>query len=225
MFGLSDPAQAIGKTDFDFFTTEHAQPAYDDERAIIRTGHPLIKEEKETWANRPDTWVSSIKMPMHDGEGNVIGTYGLSVDITASKQAEQVIRQHITELEMLYESGLVLGQLLSPKEIAHKLIDLMAAKLDWHHTAIRLYHAEDETLELLAFNLPAKMSAVEIRTTEERFKTMITKAVDGLSGWAVQHRQAVRVGELADDSRYIEVEPDQHSGMYIPLKAGNALWV
>ena len=49
---------------------------------------------------------------------------------------------------------------------------------------------------------------------------MITKADDGLSGWAVQHGQAVRVAELAHDSRYVEVKPGLHSGMYIPLKVG-----
>ncbi len=101
MFGLSDPAQAIGKTDFDFFTKEHAQPAYDDEQAIIRTGQPSIKEEKETWADRPDTWVSSIKMPMRDGEGNVIGTYGLSVDITERKQVEEELVREKKFLEAL----------------------------------------------------------------------------------------------------------------------------
>src|SRR5262249_27647832 len=48
-FGLSDPAQAIGKTDFDFFTEEHARPAYADEQEILRTGRPLVgKEERET---------------------------------------------------------------------------------------------------------------------------------------------------------------------------------
>ncbi|MGA2220379.1 MAG: hypothetical protein ABSH21_01135 [Verrucomicrobiia bacterium] len=49
LFGLGDPAEAIGKTDFDFFTAEHAQQAYADEQEIIRTGRPMLgKEENET---------------------------------------------------------------------------------------------------------------------------------------------------------------------------------
>ena len=48
-FGLSHPDQAVGKSDFDFFTPEHAQEAYRDEQEIIRTGQPMVgKEEKET---------------------------------------------------------------------------------------------------------------------------------------------------------------------------------
>src|SRR5258705_13297167 len=49
-FGLGDPAKAIGKTDFDFFTAEHAQQAFDDEQEIVRTGKSMVdREEKETW--------------------------------------------------------------------------------------------------------------------------------------------------------------------------------
>jgi diguanylate cyclase (GGDEF)-like protein/PAS domain S-box-containing protein len=98
-FGLSDPAQAIGKTDSDFFAAEHARQAYEDEQAIIQTGQPLIKEEKETWADHPDTWVSTIKMPMRDNEGNIIGTYGISTDITERKQVEEELRRAKGDLE------------------------------------------------------------------------------------------------------------------------------
>ena len=50
--GLGNPAEAVGKADFDFFTEEHARPAREDERAIIETGQPIVgKVEKETWGN------------------------------------------------------------------------------------------------------------------------------------------------------------------------------
>src|SRR5207244_5756096 len=73
-FGLSDPAQAIGKTDFDFFTEEHARPAYADEQEIMRTGQPVIgKDEKETWLDGRVRWVSTTKMPFRDSDGPIIG--------------------------------------------------------------------------------------------------------------------------------------------------------
>ncbi|MCX6255304.1 MAG: PAS domain-containing sensor histidine kinase [Bacteroidia bacterium] len=87
--GLNDPAEAVGKTDFDFFTGEHAQQAYEDEQNIIRTGQLLSIEEKETHPDRPDTWVSTVKLPLHDKEGNIIGTFGISRDITKRKLAEE----------------------------------------------------------------------------------------------------------------------------------------
>jgi PAS domain S-box-containing protein len=88
-FGLTDPCFALGKTDYDFFSEEHARQAYEDEMEIIRTGQMIMKEEKETHTDRPDTWVSTIKLPLHDRETNIIGTFGISRDITDRKQAEE----------------------------------------------------------------------------------------------------------------------------------------
>jgi PAS domain S-box-containing protein len=90
--GLNDTTQAVGKTDFDFFTGEHAQQAYDDEQDIIRTGQMLSLEEKETHHDHSDTWVSTVKLPLCDKEGTIIGTFGISRDITNHKLAEEEIK-------------------------------------------------------------------------------------------------------------------------------------
>jgi PAS domain S-box-containing protein len=91
-FGLNDSAQATGKTDFDFFTGEHAQQAYNDEQNIIRTGQLLSLIEKETHHDHSDTWVSTVKLPLYDKEGIIIGTFGISRDITKNKFAEEEIK-------------------------------------------------------------------------------------------------------------------------------------
>jgi diguanylate cyclase (GGDEF)-like protein/PAS domain S-box-containing protein len=106
-FDLSDPAQAIGKTDFDFFTEEHARQAYEDEQAIIQTGQTLIKEEKETWANHPDAWVSTTKLPIRDNEGNIIGTFGISTDITERKRAEEALQTAEANYRSIFENATV----------------------------------------------------------------------------------------------------------------------
>jgi PAS domain S-box-containing protein len=94
LFGLRDPSHGVGRTDFDFFTVEHAQEAYNDEREIIRTGQPVVdKEEKETWPDGHVTWVSTTKMPLRDANGNIIGTFGVSRDITDRMRAEEALRE------------------------------------------------------------------------------------------------------------------------------------
>jgi PAS domain S-box-containing protein len=86
--GLDDPAEAVGKTDFDIFTQEHAQAAYEDEQKVMQSGQPVFKEEKETWPDGRETWVSTVKMPLQDDEGRAVGTFGISRDITEIKEVE-----------------------------------------------------------------------------------------------------------------------------------------
>jgi PAS domain S-box-containing protein len=107
-FGLSDPAQAIGKTDFDFFTEEHARPAYADEQEILRTGQPVVaKEEKETWLDGRVRWVSTTKMPYRDKDGKIIGTFGLARDITNLKLAEEALRESEGRFRGTFENAAV----------------------------------------------------------------------------------------------------------------------
>ena len=92
LFGLSDPVEAVGKTDFDCFSPAHAQQARADELEIIRTGKTLNIEERETWFHQPDTWVSTTKVPLRNEEGTIIGTFGVSRDITGKRQDEEQLR-------------------------------------------------------------------------------------------------------------------------------------
>ena len=93
-FGLTDAAKARGKTDAHFFDNEHAMQGLIDEQTVMRSGVPLIaKEEKETWTDGRVSWVSTTKLPLRDRTGRVIGTFGVSRDITDKKQAEEELRQ------------------------------------------------------------------------------------------------------------------------------------
>ena len=103
--GLHHPAEAIGKTDFDFFTDEHAKQAYADEQEILRSGQSLVGvEEKETWLDGRETWVSTTKVPIRDQAGRIVGIVGISRDITAHKHAEEEIRRLNEELEHRVEA-------------------------------------------------------------------------------------------------------------------------
>jgi diguanylate cyclase (GGDEF)-like protein/PAS domain S-box-containing protein len=104
-FGIQDPAEAVGKTDFDFFSEEHARQAFDDEQNLVASEQPFIgKEEKETWPDGHATWVSTTKFPLRDLEGKIIGTFGTSRDITERKAIEVSILQANQELENINRS-------------------------------------------------------------------------------------------------------------------------
>ena len=94
LLGVSSPELCIGKTDFDYFSRDHAERAFADEQTIIRTGQPIIgKEENITTLDGAKAWVSTTKLPWRDASGKIIGTFGLSRDITATKLAEEKLTE------------------------------------------------------------------------------------------------------------------------------------
>lgn len=102
-FGFENEAEVLGKTDFDIFLKEHAQQAFDDEQEIIRTGKPLIGiEEKETWPDGSVTWVSTTKLPLKDKTGKIIGTFGVTRDVTKQKKTELNLIKAKERVEQIY---------------------------------------------------------------------------------------------------------------------------
>ena len=125
--GVSAPEQAIGKTDFDFFTDEHAQQAYADEREIIRTGQAHSGEEKETRTGLPDIWVSTTKLPLRDADERIVGTFGISTDITDRRNAEEALRERAREFAALAQFAAAVNAIRDPGRLAAALVDTVSA--------------------------------------------------------------------------------------------------
>jgi PAS domain S-box-containing protein len=123
--GVVDPARLIGKTDFDLFSEEHARQAYEDEQAIIRTGQPLSKEEKETRTDLPDAWVLSDKRPLRDREGRIVGTFGISMDITERKRAEERVEYHARLYATLSKINRAIVYIKRQAELFDKLCEII----------------------------------------------------------------------------------------------------
>jgi len=95
MHGFEDRHELEGLTDFDLFSEEHAQQAFDDEQEILRTDNPIInKIEKETWTDGAVTWVSSSKSPLHLSSQESVGIFGISRDVTAEVIAQEQLAEN-----------------------------------------------------------------------------------------------------------------------------------
>ncbi len=93
-FGMTSPGDITGRTDADLFSAEHAEAARRDELRIMRSGKPVVDQvERETWTDRDDTWCLTTKMPLRSKSGEIIGTFGISRDITELKQSQDALRQ------------------------------------------------------------------------------------------------------------------------------------
>lgn len=92
--GLQSATSAVGRTDFDFFAEENARFAYEMEQEIIRTGKPVVGlVAKEVWTNGRETWALTSKMPLRDNQGKIIGTFGITKDISALKSIELALQE------------------------------------------------------------------------------------------------------------------------------------
>lgn len=186
-FGLSDPAQATNKTDFDMFTREHAKQAFADEQRIICTGLPLVaQEEKETWLDGHVTWVSTTKVPLRDREGNIIGTVGISRDITEQRRIQDELREHRAHLEQL---------------IAARTIELTKA-----NEALTSSNAELERFAYVAshdLQEPLRMVASYTQLLARRYQGKLGSDADEFIGFAVDgaRRMQTLIQDLLSYSR------------------------
>jgi PAS domain S-box-containing protein len=116
--GLTGASQATGKTDLDFFSSQLAEISFADEQEIIRTGQPLLeKEEEETWEDGHRTWVITNKVPLRDRRGHIIGTMGVSHEITERRLAEEELARKADELK---RTNATLEQLAKAAEAASR---------------------------------------------------------------------------------------------------------
>ena len=122
--GFAEPALIEGKTDADMFSQAHAAQALTDEQRVMSSGLPLVGiEEKETWPDGTVTWVSTTKMPLRDSTGRVIGTFGMSRDITKRKVAERALAERTHQLHeknLLIENELKMARELQQAMLPHK---------------------------------------------------------------------------------------------------------
>jgi sigma-B regulation protein RsbU (phosphoserine phosphatase) len=92
---VSNEEDINGKTDFDFFLPEHAKDAFADEQQVLATGEPIVgKVEMENLPDGRIAWVSTTKVPMWDVAGTIIGTCGISRDITEEHNKAEQLKEY-----------------------------------------------------------------------------------------------------------------------------------
>jgi PAS domain S-box-containing protein len=92
-FRAREPAEVLGKTDFDFFPPEQARKFQADEQRVMQGGQPLIDQpEPQPSVDGQPAWVSTSKVPLRAPDGTIVGTFGISRDITLRIRAEEALR-------------------------------------------------------------------------------------------------------------------------------------
>ena len=121
------PDEIVGRTDYEFYPRELAEKYRADDRTVIETGKLKDVEEKYI-QDRKEVFVHTVKTPVKDHQGNVVGVLGIFWDITERKRAEEKYR-------ILFESSRDAIMMLEPPT--------------WNFTAgnkatVEMFRAKDE---------------------------------------------------------------------------------
>jgi PAS domain S-box-containing protein len=99
------PEEMIGKTDYDYFSKEHADKAFAEEQALIRSGTPMINIEERALLNSGDiVWASTSRIPFKNGRNEIVGMFIITKDVTKQKVAEASIQDRERIIEHLLDS-------------------------------------------------------------------------------------------------------------------------
>ena len=215
-FKLNSPDDAAGRSDFDFFTEEHARRAFEDEKDIMRSGRPLVgREEMETWPDGSTTWVSTTKQCLLDKAGHVVGTFGISRDITPRKRAER-------RLAVQYKVARVLAQAESFREAAPEILREVCECLGWSVGAVWTVDKAANVLRCVdLWHDPAvRFPEFEARTRKETFASGV-----GLPGRVWASGEPAWIRDVTTDGNFprapLAIKEGLHGAFGFPIRAAS----
>jgi len=190
-FHAKGVSNVIGKTDHDFFAMEHANDALQDEQKILRTGESLVgKVEKETWPDGRVTWALTSKMPLRNEAGEIVGTFGISKDITAIKEAEAKVNAlHHQLMDASRQAGMAevatsvlhnVGNVLNSVNVSSSLIaeKVRQSKVSSLAKVVALLQTHEADLPGFFANntqgkqLPSYLASLATRLTQEQVNVL-----------------------------------------------------
>ena len=134
-FGARE-AEILGKTDYDFVPAGQADFFRHHDLAAIRSGHALRNEEEVCFAvDGHREWLETIKTPMFDADGQLIGVLGIGRDVTEARRAKLSLNRANRALRTVSECNQALARATDEsallQEICRLIVDFGGYRMAW----------------------------------------------------------------------------------------------
>ena len=137
------PDQIVGKTDYDILPGELADKYRADDKRIMETGQTEELEEKYLQDGQ-EVWVQTVKSPIRQEDGTIIGILGVFYDITERKRAEaerEELQAQLNHAQKLESIGRLAGG------VAHDYNNMLNVIIGYSELAMEKVGAEDPLRE------------------------------------------------------------------------------
>ncbi|MBN1777567.1 MAG: response regulator [Clostridiales bacterium] len=208
----SDIKNVIGKSDFDYFNKKHATEAYQCEQQIMKTGIPILNaEEHETFASGETLWYKVSRYPLYDKDKNIVGTWGISTDITNQKNAEFQIKEREERYQTLSEitiEGIVVHDNGIIKDLNSSFLKLLGYEHEemLEHDLFEFIYCDDRPIARKHI-LMDYTSPYEIRFIKKSGESFYTE----IQGKTIQtHGTEIRMAAIRDITERKQAEDALH---------------
>jgi|GEM_PF-1729790 len=211
--GAKNFSDIIGKNPYDFYPRETAEYILGHNQQVMNSGEVSYQEESINDITTGKYKVfKSIKAPLYDNNGNVIGIIGTSVNITAEKEAEKLMHDNLAQ-QTIIDGTKNFRQFLNKivNEIQNFRIEDLSEKLGIKPQVnldepIRLTKRESEVLYFLSLNKSPKDIATIITALEE--KPVADSTINGLINKQLYPKFKVfNIGQLIEKANVLKLIP------------------
>ena len=179
--GLESPEEIVGKSDYDLAWKDSGADAYrNTDRVVIESGRPLLHiEEINRRENGEPVWMDTNKVPLFDSAGNISGVFGVSIDITERKRAEEALRESERGYRSLFENA--------PVGVFYSTAQGKIIRVNDEYARIFGYASAEETKELIN-----ESSAAELLFDDPRDRAQLVDEAMGSPGRWIRSERTYR---------------------------------